>query len=506
MPNRNVLGFSTACLLAAACSAPTSYHLVSSADTVKVLVTADTLPTDWQKTSFDDSSWQAAAGQVGPLTQAADGSMPNVAARRHFDLGAQAATYHSMTLTVTTEGSWTAFLNGLKVAVSGATSSTPVPITVTDGQLLPSGNVLAVQVQPVAGTSMLDLKMTLDGTPDATAAGAAQVVRGPWLTSPSPNGVTVVWETNVATPSTLIVDTNSYDGGAGTHHSVTLTDLEASKTYPYHVEVNGTKTPDSQLTTAAKPGERVRFIVYGDNRTDGDAHRRVVEAIEAEGPDFTVNTGDLVDTSSDNEWNDFFNIEYALLRHTPIYPTIGNHEATSGGSSRFAELFPMDGRSDQGGEVYGADFGDVHIAAVDSNGDLGRQATWLEQDFTAAQQRGAKHLFVFLHWGPYSSGTTLAHGSNSGARDTIAKVAKAHNADAIFAGHDHFYEHGVSDNLNYFVTGGGGAPLDSTGQIPEMKMGKSTFHYLVIDISGTTATATAKDTAGTQFDQVTLKQ
>jgi 3',5'-cyclic AMP phosphodiesterase CpdA len=287
---------------------------------------------------------------------------------------------------------------------------------------------------------------------------------------------------------------------------VKLTDLEASKAYPYHVEVAGNKSPEAQLTTAAKPGERVKFVVYGDNRTDGDAHRRVVEAIEAEGPDFTVNTGDLVDSSTDTEWNDFFNIEYALLRHTPTFPTLGNHEATSGGTSRFAELFPMDNRTDVGGEVYGADFGDVHIAAIDSNGDLGQQATWLDQDFTQAEQRGAKHLFVFLHWGPYSSGTALQHGSNTGARDTIARVAKQHNADALFSGHDHFYEHGQSENLNYFVTGGGGAPLNSTGHINETIRATAQFHYLVVDISGTTATVTAKDTAGTMFDQVSLKQ
>jgi hypothetical protein len=166
----------------------------------------------------------------------------------------------------------------------------------------------------------------------------------------------------------------------------------------------------------------------------------------------------------------------------------------------------MDNRTDVGGEVYGADFGDVHIAAIDSNGDLGQQAKWLDQDLTQAEQRGAKHTFVFMHWGPYSSGTALQHGSNGGARDTIARVAKQHNVDSIFEGHDHFYEHGLSDNLHYFVTGGGGAPLASTGHINETIRATAQFHYLVVDISGTTATVTAKDTAGTMFDQVTLKQ
>src|SRR5262249_21831750 len=119
-----------------------------------------------------------------------------------------------------------------------------------------------------------------------------------------------------------------------------------------------------------------------------------------------------------------------LIRKTPTYPTIGNHESTSGGGARFAELFPMAGRQSVGGEVYGADFGDVHIAALDSNGDLKKQASWLDQDFTQAEQRGAKHLFVFMHWGPYSSGTSLQHGSNAAAQP-VAQVAKQHNAKAL---------------------------------------------------------------------------
>jgi predicted phosphodiesterase len=506
MRSRLLVPFVAACSLAA-CSAPTSYHLIAAGDALKVLVTADAPPADWAKGSFDDSAWSPlSASQVGPLTQDPTGAMPSVALRRRFDVGAEAAAYRNLTLTVTTEGSWTAFLNGKQVAVSGASSSAPVPFSVA--ALQPSGNVLAILVQPIAGTSMLDLGVQLDGGPDATAAAAPQVVRGPWLTSPSPTGITVVWETNVAVASTLIVDGHAYDGGAGAHHSVTVTDLEPSKSYPYHVEVNGTASPESQLTTAAKPGERVRFVVYGDDRTNGDAHRRIVDAIEAEGPDFTVNTGDLVDSSTDGEWNDFFNLEYPLLLHTPIFPTLGNHEAASSGGARFVELFPMDGRVDSGtvgGDAFGADFGDVHLAAIDSNGDLGKQATWLDQDLTQATARGATHLFVFLHWGPYSSGTMLLHGSNDDA-EPIARVAKAHGVDALFSGHDHFYERGQSDNLIYFVTGGGGAPLMSAGHIDQTRVTNSAYHYLVVDVAGSSAVAVAKDPSGTAFDSYQLKQ
>ena len=377
------------------------------------------------------------------------------------------------------------------------------PLVVPSGGMQASGNTLAVEIHPPAGSATVDVKLVLDGQPDSSTAGQAQLVKGPWLISPSAVGTTIVWETSLAIASQAVVDGKPYDGGAGTHHQVTLTDLDASKAYPYHVEVAGQKSEEAQLTTAAKAGERVRFVVYGDNRTDGDAHRRVVEAIETEGPDFLVNTGDLVDSSTDGEWQDFFNIEYSLIRHVPLFPTIGNHE--TGDGARFMELFPIAGRvQGAGGQVYGADFGDVHIAAIDSNGDLDAQAKWLDQDLAAAEARGAKHEFVFMHWGPYSSGTALQHGSNFGARGNIVPVVKAHHVEALFEGHDHFYERGASENLSYFVTGGGGAPLASTGQIAETTMTNSAHHYLVVDIAGNTATVTAKDLSGTPFDTVTL--
>jgi len=448
-----------------------------------------------------------AGGTVGPLAADAQGAMPSVCARRRFDLGPQADAYHTLSLQVNTTGTWIAYLNGAQVAQSngrGAQTSLAVP----SGTLSPSGNILAIEVHPPAGTTDLRIEPVLDGQPDPAGTGAPRIVLGPYLVSPSLTGTTIVWETDQAVASQAIVDGKAYDGGSATHHQVRVTDLEASKSYPYHVEAGALKSEEAQLTTAAKPGERIRFVVYGDNRTDGDAHRRVVEQIEGEGPDFVINTGDLVDSSSSAEWDTFFNIEYSLIRRVPLFATIGNHETTGAqGASRFPILFPVDDRAaNAGGQVYGADFGDVHLAALDSNGDLGAQGKWLDQDLTQAEARGAKHLFVYLHWGPFSSGTSAAHGSNGAARSAIVPVAKAHRVDAIFSGHDHFYERGASGTLPYFVTGGGGAPLDSAGRIAETLVTKSVHHYLVVDVAASQVDVVAKDLSGTPFDQLTLSR
>jgi 3',5'-cyclic AMP phosphodiesterase CpdA len=253
--------------------------------------------------------------------------------------------------------------------------------------------------------------------------------------------------------------------------------------------------------TAAQPGERVRFVVYGDTRTHGDTHRRVVDAIRDEGPDFLFSTGDLVDTSNEEEWRIFFNIEYALLLNTPLYPALGNHDKM-GGDARFKELFPVTG----GNNFYASDFGDVHVASLDSNGSLAAQAAWLDNDLQQARERGAKHLFIIMHHGAYSGASGFgSHGSNAEARSLIVPIAAKHGVAAMFAGHDHIYERGQSpQGVAYFVTGGGGAPFHGAGRLPETIMSAVKNHYLVVDVAGPNVSITAKDLAGNAFDTVSL--
>lgn len=497
-------------LLCTACFT-THFNLVAPSDALHALVVSGAAPDGWKMPEFDDGEWLAVAagGSIGPLLPDAAGAMPTVCVRRAFDLGPEAASFHTLTLSVATQAPWTAYLNGAEVA-SGGAHAAPSTIHVPAGLLGGSGNLLAIELHPAPGTTQLAIQPLLDGHPDPAAPGAPRIVRGPWLTSPSPTGATIVWESDSAAPARAIVDGRSYDGGSGTHHQALIADLEPARSYRYHVEVGppekAQSSEEGRLATSPEPGERVRFVVYGDNRTDGDAHRRVVQAIENEGADFLVNTGDLVGTNSDSEWQSFFDIEYSLLRDVPLFPTVGNHEAsTAGGEPHMAELFPEAGaQSLGGGRVYGADYGDVHVAVVDSNGDLHQQAPWLEADLSSAEARGARHLFVVMHWGPFSSGAQVMHGSNEDAREAIVPICRAHRVDAIFEGHDHFYERGRSGELTYFVTGGGGAPLVSPGRIAETITAEAIHHYLVVDVAGPNATVTAKDSSGAPFDSVVL--
>ncbi|MGI4787665.1 MAG: metallophosphoesterase family protein [Janthinobacterium lividum] len=53
---------------------------------------------------------------------------------------------------------------------------------------------------------------------------------------------------------------------------------------------------------------------------------------------------------------------------------------------------------------------------------------------------------------------------------------------AVFCGHNHIYWHKVVDGVNYFISGGGGAPLDAT---PE---NGGYLHYVTVQVDGTKLT------------------
>ena len=502
---RHGVGVAVVAACLSGCGGTTTRHLVAMGDEVRVAVTPPQPAARWSALGFRDDGWQRRAiAFVEPL----DGSlMPaDVTIRRVFDIGSDAALFRRLTLTFDPDAPFDVYLNGERLGHGEGGSDAPLTLTPPPGLLRASGNVLGLAVHASAPAA-LAIAPTLDGDAEpAPAAAGAMVVRGPWLVAPTPDGITILWETDRPAASVAVVDGRSFPGGEGTHHVARIRGLLPSHAYPYHVEVADHASAAAELTTApADTSARVRFIVYGDNRTNGDAHRRVVDAIAAEGADFLVNTGDLVNASTRAEWQTFFDIEYALLARTPIYPALGNHEEDSGGAGRFAELFPVGDPALFAGRVYSFDYGSVHVAVLDSNDWLGDQAPWLEEDLSRAEAAGARHLFVVMHWGPFSGRRRLMHGPNMDALKYIVPVARRHHVDAMLAGHDHFYERGDDAGLRYFVSGGGGAPLTECGSIAATEVARSTHHYLVVDIAGDTAHVTAKDATGTPFDEVDLQ-
>jgi hypothetical protein len=80
------------------------------------------------------------------------------------------------------------------------------------------------------------------------------------------------------------------------------------------------------------------------------------------------------------------------------------------------------------------------------------QLDWLEQELAAS---GSDWKIAFFHHPLYSSGGT--HGSDIKLREKLEPLFLKYGVDAVFSGHEHFYERiKPQKGIYYFVSGGAG--------------------------------------------------
>lgn len=329
-------------------------------------------------------------------------------------------------------------------------------------------------------TSVLALSAAFVLGPSDAAAAGPRLVKGPYLAGLTDTGVEVRFELDTAAPAgvELTGGEGTGDGAAArtvadasaSMHAVHVTGLEPGKGYDYVVRAGGAAVGKGHFVTAprADAGSPVKFLVYGDTRSDEAAHAALVRAMLATPSDFLVNTGDIVaDGGSADDWQQFFQVEQPLLRDRALFLCIGNHELYDDkAGSTFARYC---GYADPGDtaatpQPYGTmRWGDARLFLLNGMHDWqhGTEREWLERELTRADtEAGLVWRIAVVHHGPWSSGP---HGGNAKLLDAkVPELLAAHKVDLLLAGHDHIYErgeHGGSAPLKYVISGGGGAPL-----------------------------------------------
>ena len=361
---------------------------------------------------------------------------------------------------------------------------------------------------------------------------APVLTRGPMLVGVTSESAYVVWQTSEKqTNGTVRIGSapGNYPGSAQdasyteTHH-VQLTGLLPATTYHYAID-SDPQAQDSTFTTApAGPAlTPIRFIVYGDSRTNTSDHQSVVNAIRQEpNISFLLHTGDMAQNYPfSQEWDTFFQVEHDLLRSTPLFPTIGNHETLDSLYTWGLYFSPPRFNPDPGGSVryYSADWGAVHLVSLDTFDQTGpaidpkldtisdAQLEWMKADLDAARAR-RQTIFISLHHGAVSHAVGPdAHGGSQLILNEVIPELAARHVTAAFAGHDHIYERGCTFGVDYFVAGGGGAPLYPVadgGLPPSVLSLHSTLAYSVITVQGASVSGLTKNEHGIQIDSFVL--
>ena len=228
--------------------------------------------------------------------------------------------------------------------------------------------------------------------------------------------------------------------------------------------------------TSFKENETINFVVYGDNRGFWDNWQNassVAKSIEEKNPHFVLNTGDLVDNGlNQSQWITFFSVSN-FTHNSTIYPILGNHELNS---NYYFKYFILPNNE----HWYSFDNGPVHFIGLDSNIRSAfrfSQLIWLIRNLKSNTQ---KFTIVFFHHPVYSSGN---HGSTLYVKLLWKNIFEKFGVDLVFNGHDHCYERGKVNDVNYIVTGGGGAPLYNVGANWWTIYSEKTYHYCYVSVN-----------------------
>jgi predicted phosphodiesterase len=140
-----------------------------------------------------------------------------------------------------------------------------------------------------------------------------------------------------------------------------------------------------------------------------------------------------------------FEAPYKMLLDAKVafYATLGNHDDPN---QRFYTLFNMAGK-----RYYSFKKGNVRFFVLDSNYMDRAQLAWLELELKGS---GSDWKIAYFHHPLYSSGT---HGSQTDLRATLEPLFLKYGVDAVFSGHEHFYQRiKPQKGIYYFVSGAAG--------------------------------------------------
>ena len=344
---------------------------------------------------------------------------------------------------------------------------------------------------------------------------APRMLKGPYLQDLAPTSITVMWHLDQAAPAHVVVEgpggPRSIEVAAARIGEATIDQLTPSSRYRYHVEAGG-QSWQGEFATAPEVGTDVpfSFIVMGDTRNGADAHRRVVERMAQEVPDFVLGTGDMVDDGSNEEqWQQFFAIEHRLLRDNVYFPAVGNHDRQGRGrtADSYRAFFSVPENGGDTERYYAFSYADARFLVLDSNEysfALTDQTSWLERELIAARQDArVHHIFAVMHHPPFS---ISVHGGSRDLRERWTPLFEKYQVSAVFAGHDHVYERAEHNGIHYFVSGGGGAPLyprrpnPSPIDLEAVKKFERAYHFLRITITGNRVEVTGVRTDGTVIE------
>jgi len=201
--------------------------------------------------------------------------------------------------------------------------------------------------------------------------------------------------------------------------------------------------------TPADPNQ-FSFAVVGDLHIGSDTSRfrSILQAAQAEGDQFIVCLGDMVDQGELAEYQAYQQAITDLGWQGKVLSLIGNHEIFENGWTHY--------KSELGPSHYQVTIGNSSFIALDTaDGSVGTSQTdWLKAQLAKARPT---HTFLLTHYLPTVPGIrTYLRLSDDFEALSLMKIARDAGVSAWMGGHYHSYALGEVEGVKYLLAGGGG--------------------------------------------------
>ncbi len=358
----------------------------------------------------------------------------------------------------------------------------------------------------------------------ANISEAATVTRGPYLQIGTATGMTVRWRTDVATDSRvrygldpLALSSFTDNLTATTEHEIRLTGLLPDTKFYYSVGTTTTTLAGNSnyfFITSPQSGVATptHIWILGDSGTADASAEAVRNAyLNYTGSNYT----DLLLMLGDNAYNSgtdpefqaaVFNMYPTILRQTPLWATLGNHDGTSADSATqtgpYYNIFTFPKSAEAGGlasgteAYYSFDYGNIHFICLESfetnRASNGPMMTWLQNDVNSTNK---EWVIAFWHHPPYTKGS---HNSDTEIeliemRQNALPILEQAGVDLVLTGHSHSYERSYLIDGHYgssttFTSSmkkdGGSGREDGTGSYKKPTDGKAPHEGAVYAVAG----------------------
>ncbi|SFJ57873.1 S-layer homology domain-containing protein [Paenibacillus sp. UNC496MF] len=341
------------------------------------------------------------------------------------------------------------------------------------------------------------------------------IIKGPYLLYAGSNSsMSVLWQTSDSQPNTIKwgKDTTYALGeqsvatyGEDNQHKFDITGLEPATKYYYEVDGQA----GSFVTAPADDATSVKFLSYGDSRTQPDYQEKVADLARkayAADPSYQtilLNSGDIASSDSESNWTaQYFVPEsaypqlHALQTEVPMMGARGNHE---GVGSVYEKYFPYPYVNDF---YWSFDYGPVHISVLDEYADFkpdSPQYNWLINDLATTTK---PWKIVMGHQPAWGAGT---HENNTDLQKYIHPILKQFGVPLYLNGHNHNYARAEVDGIEYLTSGGGGAPsYDVDPTWPNIVKADKSYFLTEFDVNGDTMNVTSRRIDGTDIETITV--